>query len=395
MGNVIKVDVSRTKAIESGLAAWGLLEVDAARVLAEISASERAAFAEMVGGRHAKEGVVCGTCTRGDLQWSWIYGSADPREVAAAVRSFAAWQADMPKLRAQREAEERARRLTDATERLRSVPQMARGQGCRNAIERFFNAAEDLGELGVSVESVACVEGDAPPDRYWLELGDAVAAGLAADLSSRWISNDRILAWETDAKTKVGGRAEIVLGGAMREAMRQRAKMDEEQAARLRAELAEKTARLEAGTRALEEWAREHAATRFAAALDEGYPCASEIDDVVIERMKDEIELCFGPDVIFDECEFSPRLELAKNRSAPTPEVLGAAKALGDIVRQFKAPAGYKLSLTRVIRVEVSSDRHEGPLTGVGIIVACPMWSKRSWFVSLEIVPETAEEAES
>lgn len=392
MGNTIKVDVSRTKAIESGLAAWGLLEVDAAKVLAEISESERAAFAEMVGGRHAKEGVVCGTCTRGDLQWSWIYGSADPREVAAAVRSFASWQEDLPKLRAQREAEERARRLADATARLRSVPEMARGQGCRNAVERFFNAAEDLGELGVSAESVACVDDDAPPDRYWLELGDAVAAGLAADLSSRWISNDRILLWEADAK-RLGGRAEIVLGGAMREAMRQRAEMDAERAARLRVELDEKAARLEAGTRALEEWAREHAAERFAAALDEGYPCASEIDDVVLERLKDEIELCFGPDVIFDE--FNPSLEIAKDRSAPTPEVLGAAKALGDIVRHFKAPVGYEFSLTRVIRVEVSSDHHEGPLTGVGITVACPMWSKRSWFVSLEIVPETAEEVES
>ena len=392
MGNTVKVDVSRTKAIESGLAAWGLLEVDAAKVLAEISESERAAFAEMVGGRHAKEGVVCGTCIRGDLQWSWIYGSADPREVAAAVRSFATWQEDLPKLRAQREAEERARRLADATARLRSVPEMARGQGCRNAVERFFNAAEDLGELGVSAESVACVEGDAPPDRYWLELGDAVAAGLASDLGSRWISNDRVLLWEADAK-RLGGRAEIVLGGVMREAMRQRAEMDEERAARQRAELAEKTARIEAGTRALEEWAREHAAERFAAALDEGYPCASEIDDVVVERLKDEIELCFGPDVIFDE--FNPSLEIAKDRSAPTPEVLGAAKALGDIVRHFKAPVGYELSLTRVIRVEVSSDRHGGPLTGVGIIVACPMWSARSWFVSLEMVPETNEDEDA
>ena len=386
MGNTVKVDVSRTKAIESGLAAWGLLEVDAARVLAEISESERAAFAEMVSGRHAKEGVICGTVTRGDLQWSWIYGSADPREVAAAVRSFAAFVADLPRLRAQREAEERARRLADAIARLRSVPELARGQGCRNAVERFFDAAEDLGELGASVESVACDEGDAPPDRYWLELGDSVAVGLAADLSSRWISRDRILAWEADAK-RVGGRAEIVLGGAMREALRQRAEMDEAHAARQRAELAAATAQREAGARSLEAWAREHAAERFAAALDDGYPCASEIDDVVLERLKDAIERCFGSDVIFGEDEFSPRLEAARDRTAPLPEVLVAARTLGDIVREFRAPVGYEFALTRVVRVEVVSDNHEGPLTGVGITVSCPLWSKRSWFVSLEIVP--------
>lgn len=383
----VRVEVSRTKAIEAGRASWGLLEVDAAEVQKLLgSDEERAAFAAMVSGRYAKEGVVCSSVAIGEIRWVWIFATAEPSEVAAAIASFAKWQVELPKLRAEKEALATRERVERAIAQVAKTPEMAMSSGCRNAIEKFLGAIDELRELGMDVET--CVGGE-----FWNELGRSIGAALAEDRSSRWISNDLILKWEDEAKRRFGGRVETVLAGVMREAMRERREMDQASAATAKAELEEKTARRVAGELALEEWAREHAAERFAPALDEGYPCVSEIDDVVLERLKDEVELCFGPDVIFDE--FSPRLELAKDRSAPTPEVLEAAKELGNVARNFKAPAGYEITLTRVIRVEVSSDRHEGPLTGVGITVACPLWSARSWFVSLEMVPETNEDEDA
>lgn len=333
--NELKFHISRNAALAAGNTTWGPTPIsDLGGLLAAMTPDERADLASVVD----RDDVL-------DLE------SVEPDASHASVRRALAAR----RTRLGVERDRRAASIREDADRLMSA-------GPRDCTPNQTEALDE--ELAVRGTSYA-----AQVERIREEDDRLVLALSEGERRERWCAS------RAQACSQWGfgyGPASAKFGPALERSCR--GFLAEEESARVvrAAKAAEVEAARAAAKKALLAWGREH--TVFGRAIDDGYDCASKIDDLVLESVCAHL----GAESLSDE-------DVIAERKAPLSKALEKRDAIVAAGTVLSLPAGYTLEVGRVARVTRKEEVDEADevtrpaekFTAIPVTIRSALWADR------------------